>query len=147
MLDYTIQATNDVMVIRFSKAPSRQTRAKLANAGFGYAERYTVWKAYRNWDTGRRIAEQAKRESAAHERRKNCTLCWDCVKAGDGNLSECPWVREFKPVDGWTAVATKVKVTDGKPAFGYKTQMRDSYYVSECPMFEPDPPRSNRVQY
>lgn len=54
---------------------------------------------------------------------KKPTLCWSCAKAGGGNVSECPWAREFKPVDGWNAI--------------YNDEL-DSYAVISCPLFERD---------
>ena len=53
------------------------------------------------------------------------TLCWECKKATGGE--DCPWANEFKPVEGWTAIPTLVKVQVG--------QKEQSYIVSKCPLF------------
>ena len=47
------------------------------------------------------------------------SLCWNCAKATG---SECPWVRSFKPVDGWKAEKSE--------------QYADGYRVKECPLFK-----------
>lgn len=63
---------------------------------------------------------------------KQTTLCWSCAKAGGGNVSECPWAREFKPVEGWTATETHLR--NGEHSKPYT-----SYRVTACPLFVPDP--------
>lgn len=63
------------------------------------------------------------------ETNKPATLCWSCAKACGG----CSWSdRSFTPVDGWTAVPTKL--------FGYRGNdgVIDSYRVIECPLYEED---------
>lgn len=59
---------------------------------------------------------------------KRKTLCWDCANNG----GRCSWSKDFTPVDGWTAIPTKI------PAQVYKGdgRMIDSYCVCECPEFE-----------
>lgn len=54
------------------------------------------------------------------------TLCWDCKKATGG--SDCPWANKFKPVEGWTATPTIVKVA------GIREE--NSFIVHKCPLFE-----------
>lgn len=54
------------------------------------------------------------------------TLCWDCKKATGG--ADCPWANEFKPVEGWDATPTKMKMNG--------TRSVDSYDVHKCPLFE-----------
>ena len=56
------------------------------------------------------------------------TICWDCEK----QCGKCDWSREFKPVEGWKAIPTKI-VTRGRK---YNDGMIDSYNVYECPEFE-----------
>lgn len=52
-------------------------------------------------------------------------LCWDCKKAING----CNWSRCGRPVDGWTAEPTFVKLS---------TQQKvPSYKIMKCPEFEP----------
>ena len=63
---------------------------------------------------------------------KPSTICWDCKKAGYGNVSECPWEREFKPVDGWNAI--------------YSDEL-DSYAVISCPLFERDERLPKQAEY
>ena len=60
------------------------------------------------------------------------TLCWFCAKA----TGSCSWSRAFRPVPGWDAEPTKIKLQKD-----YKTGrfMEDrSYYVKACPEFERD---------
>lgn len=53
------------------------------------------------------------------------TICWDCKKA----LGKCSWSNgTARPVEGWTAIPTKIRVQKG--------QNNDSYIVLECPLFE-----------
>lgn len=62
------------------------------------------------------------------------TLCWECRKATAGE--DCPWANEFKPVKGWKATPTIVKVTshtDKRAA-----QLQDSFIVHKCPLFASD---------
>ena len=52
------------------------------------------------------------------------TLCWRCAKAATNG---CAWSASFKPVNGWTAVPTKITCAD---------HTADSYRVVDCPEFE-----------
>lgn len=61
-----------------------------------------------------------------HMTRGKPTLCWDCAKATGG----CSWCDEFKPVKGWTAKKTEIKVQSGNNL--------KSYVVIDCPLFERD---------
>lgn len=56
------------------------------------------------------------------------TLCWRCQKAG----GKCSWSSRFKPVEGWEAKPTKVKVNKSSK---YANEL-DSFDVYECPEFE-----------
>ncbi len=51
------------------------------------------------------------------------TLCWDCQNA----IGKCSWSREFKPVEGWTAI----------PTFIGRDKIK-SFCVVECPQFKED---------
>lgn len=62
--------------------------------------------------------------AARNQPRKKETLCWDCVNA----VKKCPWSRSFKPVPGWDAIPTKIKMECAR--------LSDSYMVKDCPMFE-----------
>lgn len=53
------------------------------------------------------------------------TLCRECRKATGGEY--CPWVNKFKPVDGWTATPTIVKMGADRTA--------KSFEVHKCPLF------------
>lgn len=57
------------------------------------------------------------------------TLCWSCDKAVCG----CSWSREFKPVEGWTAVRRDVRVWDR-----VRKVTTESYFVKDCPGYVPD---------
>ena len=64
---------------------------------------------------------------------KHSTLCWDCDKA----CGRCSWSKNFKPVEGWQAVPTKIfqyTTGQGRKRIAYYT---DSFDVYECPEFEP----------
>lgn len=63
---------------------------------------------------------------------KPSTICLDCKKAGYGSASECPWEKEFKPVDGWNAI--------------YNDEL-DSYAVISCPLFERDERLPKSAEY
>lgn len=54
------------------------------------------------------------------------TICWECRKCTGGK--GCPWADEFKPVKGWKAIRTVVKMFNRKNT--------DSYIVVKCPLFE-----------
>ena len=51
------------------------------------------------------------------------TLCWKCARAYGG----CNWSDGWKPVDGWVAEPTTVKLG---------TRSVKSYFVKNCPEFE-----------
>ena len=62
--------------------------------------------------------------------KENCgftskSLCWKCSRA----TGFCSWSRDFEPVQGWDAVQTVIKSSDGNV---------DSYEVKSCPLFERD---------
>lgn len=56
------------------------------------------------------------------------TLCWECAKA----CGRCSWSDywEHRPVPGWTAEKTKVRMNNKSFA--------DAYIVIDCPEFERD---------
>lgn len=54
------------------------------------------------------------------------SLCWDCRNST--KPWKCPWVRDFTPVKGWTALKTY-----NDPKFGVT-----SYNVYACPLFSRD---------
>ena len=72
------------------------------------------------------------------------TICWTCkfctrVTLPNPNYKNnnnenkffiCPWVTQYKPVPGWSATETKLKVAP--------KQTIDSYLVHECPYYVAD---------
>ena len=68
---------------------------------------------------------EIKTEGSRHQQ----TLCWDCANATGG----CSWSNhwEHKPVDGWNAIKTKIKVHN--PTQNEK--ISTSYIVIDCPEF------------
>ncbi len=55
------------------------------------------------------------------------TLCWSCANACGG----CEWSqKKAKPVPGWTAEKTKIRLDKGKTS--------ESYLVIKCPKYKPD---------
>lgn len=68
------------------------------------------------------------------------TLCWDCANACGG----CSWSSEFRPVDGWEATPTRVKVYRWK--YGGIKEV-DSFHVTKCPLFKDDTKQYSRRGY
>lgn len=56
-------------------------------------------------------------------------ICVDCQNP----INTCSWEREFKPVPGWIATKTIVKVQ------GYLAGQTESYDIHFCPLFTPPP--------
>lgn len=65
------------------------------------------------------------------------TLCWHCQNA----CGHCSWSREFKPVEGWTAVRHDVVVTHATKENVNKKPV-ESYIVRKCPEFVEDQPKT-----
>jgi hypothetical protein len=59
---------------------------------------------------------------------KSKTICWNCKNCG--NILECSWSSDFKPVEGWTATPTKINMGE----YG----VTDSFCVHACPKFVRD---------
>ena len=67
--------------------------------------------------------------------RGGTNICFDCKKACGG----CSWSRidpatkkpAFKPVEGWKAIKVPYFIGAG-------SGIDSTYYVSECPLFEPE---------
>jgi hypothetical protein len=66
------------------------------------------------------------RNKTQQERITSDQLCWKCQKACGG----CSWSAEFKPVKGWTAQKTKIRVQSGRHI--------KSYEIIDCPEYVPD---------
>ncbi len=64
---------------------------------------------------------------------KQDTLCWHCAKA----IKKCPWSKNFKPVKGWDAIPTKIRI-------GYNEDV-DSFFVRDCPLFEADSKSAHKL--
>ena len=56
------------------------------------------------------------------------TLCWNCAHSVHPDV--CPWVDDFTPVPGWTAVKTSLMQDSVQPY--------ESYRVVSCPLFKRD---------
>lgn len=52
------------------------------------------------------------------------TLCWNCKRF----VKDCQWIRNLKPIPGWTAKKTEILSSKGKTL--------PSYHVTECPLYE-----------
>lgn len=78
--------------------------------------------------------------------KQSTTLCWDCRRA-TGGRNGCSWSRRFKPVEGWEAEETQLRMqkTTGKKTWE-KVRIR-SYIVKRCPEFVPDRPGKNSNGY
>ena len=87
--------------IEFSRGVSRATSEALRAAGFHYISHINSWRGDRNFEQALEIAERAVKLSKATQPCNKQTLCWGCAKSGYGSLSDCPWERSFKPVEGW----------------------------------------------
>lgn len=68
------------------------------------------------------------------------TICWECALSGYGNVSDCPWEREFKPVDGWTAERNDILINNGDLKY-----WSESYCVLRCPLYKHET-RRNKIK-
>lgn len=73
------------------------------------------------------------------------TLCWKCKNT---NRFKCSWFNDFTPVPGWTAekeirhyTHTSTRRENGKIIRWSAKEEFLSYYVRECPNFDPMPVR------
>lgn len=66
------------------------------------------------------------------------TICWTCSV---GPRSGCGWFASHTPVPGWRAVRRDITQQrwDGQGCGSFTTE---SYRVLDCPLYQPDPPRS-----
>lgn len=67
--------------------------------------------------------------------RDKTNICFNCKKA----CGDCSWSEKFEPVPGWTA--KKVMLNLG--VTHKKRRWAETYYITACPEFEPDPPRES----
>lgn len=65
------------------------------------------------------------------------TICWACANAvpDEEGTRGCPWSREGKPVEGWTAERRDILVQPTRP--GGEKKRLESYCVITCPAFVP----------
>lgn len=136
-LSYVWRRHGSYLDIEFNRLPSKRVRAALKDLGYVYLAKIKSWRGRSRFNDALNIAETAIRNSAHGAKfcgYKGDTLCWDCAKAGYGNLSECPWERDFKPVDGWKAERF-VRQHD----YGHDKVESETYCVISCPLFVPDP--------
>ena len=82
------------------------------------------------------------RTTLINQNGKRETLCWtckhctgSCLPETDKNtntkaLYQCPWVRDYTPVEGWTATRTELKVAPD--------QKTESYFIHSCPHYKMD---------
>ena len=68
-----------------------------------------------------------------------CEVCQHAVpNLKSGELARgCPWSKELKPVDGWSA--TKVTKYKSNGEFAY-----DTYHIVSCPLFLQDVPKKRK---
>ena len=59
------------------------------------------------------------------------TKCWHCKHAIPRPKNPCSWAMKFKPVEGWKAHQTKLRVSEHR-----LSEKIDSYRVIDCPLFE-----------
>lgn len=53
-------------------------------------------------------------------------MCWGCDNACGG----CNWSDSLKPVEGWNAIKTRIKIN------AETGEYTDSYFIIECPEFK-----------
>lgn len=65
------------------------------------------------------------------------TICWACANAvpDEEGTRGCPWSREGKPVEGWTAERRDIRIQPKRP--GEERRAVESYQVITCPEFVP----------
>lgn len=83
-------------------------------------------------------SKRCRSESLARRQSYACqkeTLCWTCKKAVGG----CSWSRSFRPVEGWTAKKTLIRLSPCQ-----KEDVIESYQVIACPEYEKDDKRYRR---
>jgi len=127
-----------ILDIEFNRSVSAPVREALKEAGFKYVwaggGSSGFWRGRKNHEIALAIAERAVAYSEKYTQAKADTLCWRCAHADKGGASECPWVRDFQPVDGWDADRLMMN-THWEKGEAKKTE---SYFVRACPLFQSD---------
>lgn len=128
-LSYTVRHLGLFFDIEFNKQVTDRTRANLEELGCIYLSGARSWRGKNLVEAEAiKIADEAVKKSA-HAQRMGIKSsvkqpCADCKKAGYGNLSECPWERDFLPVPGWDAEPTLIGSN------------LTSYAIKHCPLYE-----------
>ena len=125
-------------IIKFAGKPPDRIRDELKGDGFKYYFPLAEWhgkpKYFSKYYAMHRY-EQMRKKRRAQKPRLPPTLCGECYHADKGNISKCPWAREFKPVDGWDATRTMIlsraTTRGGQP----RKVEQESYCVKTCPLF------------
>lgn len=140
---YETQEWKSALKIRFDRPISKKMREKLNALGY---RRYGA--AYLGRFNRKEVIELCEKWKASvnkvakiQENTRNPTLCWTCVNSDKGDDSTCPWAREFKPVDGWSAKPTEVYVARSEDSGG-RGKHDNSFLVEKCPLFERDSRRN-----
>lgn len=68
------------------------------------------------------------------EKFKRPQLCWSCKRACGGECG-CSWFNGFKPVAGWNAKNTIIRMTN--PITREPEEIK-SYNIIKCPLYERD---------
>lgn len=137
-LTFTAEQQGAYMDIKFSRKPSRYTIERLNALGYRFDWRYGSWRSKTNHQGGVEIARMACEMSARYNRANRSTLCWTCDHADKGGASECPWVSEFKPVDGWDADEQTRRLWDHQQDGRNVPRTVTSYCVISCPLYVMD---------
>lgn len=134
-LSYTARERGYFLDIQFNRAPAPRVREELETLGF--KQKRGVWSGSkrRKSDVIAMLDHAVKRSRREKARPKlPDTLCGICAHAAKGDCSPCPWAREFKPVEGWTAEATRVQMSTREGKAGAKVV--ESYCVIQCPLYK-----------
>ena len=133
-LKYTTNVQDGKLYIKFKEPVSARYRSKLKDLGFDYIRSKRCWCGTQHCVEAIQLVKDAYGYSQNPS--SNSTLCWKCDHSDKGNISFCPWVNRFKPVDGWEAEPSY----DKKSSYlkGATAVEPFSYTVINCPMFTTD---------
>lgn len=134
----TVEKDGLICIVAFKNRAPEGMKKQLRDDGFRYHWPTYAWRGKaKYYEKYRRIFfdEQRKKQKNGN---KNLppTLCGDCFHADKGDHSQCPWAREFKPVDGWDAIPTKVLWYRKGDRDNSRRVEEQSYCVLHCPMFK-----------
>lgn len=118
------------LMIKFYRKPSGVVQEMLRHYGYKYYSAIKMWTGQANQDQIMGAVEQwSERSKRVNQKIVGQTLCVRCKKSGFGNISECCWEAEFKPVPGWNAIRQDIKISENDDRALYT----ESYLVLECP--------------